>query len=55
VLQGALINAVSGVMVAALFVILAGLVTILFIPALPLRSHQPAAGAPTLVKDEPTN
>lgn len=55
VLQGALINAVSGVMVAALFVIAAGLVVILMIPALPLRSHQPAAGAPVLVKDEPTN
>ena len=54
-LQSALIQAVSGVMVAALFVIAAGLVTILFIPALPLRSHQPAAGAPVLDKAEPTN
>jgi len=55
VLQGALINAVSGVMVAALFVVAAGLLVILMIPALPLRSHQPAPGAPTLDKAEPTN
>lgn len=55
VLQAALVDAVSGVMVAALFVIVAGLATILMIPALPLRSHQPAAGAPVLEKSEPTN
>jgi hypothetical protein len=53
--QAALVDAVSGVMVAALFVIAAGLVVILMIPALPLRSHQPAAGAPVLEKAEPTN
>ena len=40
VLQAALVDAVSGVMVAALFVIAAGLVMILLIPALPLRSFQ---------------
>jgi len=42
-------------MVAALFVIAAGLATILMIPALPLRSHQPASGAALLDKSEPTN
>jgi len=54
-LQAALVHAVSGVMVAALFVIAAGLAVILMIPALPLRSRQPAAGAPVLEKAEPTN
>jgi MFS family permease len=44
-LQAALIHAVSGVMVAAVFVVAAGLVAILMIPALPLKSRQPAAGA----------
>ncbi|WP_297514092.1 MDR family MFS transporter [uncultured Caulobacter sp.] len=55
VLQGALIDAVSGVMVAALFVIAAGLAVILMIPALPLKSRQPIGAPPTLVKDEPAN
>ena len=54
-LQAALVHAVSGVMVAALFVIAAGLAVILMIPALPLKSRQPASGAPVLEKAEPTN
>ena len=55
VLQGALVDAVSGVMVAALAVIALALVTILFIPALPLRARQPVGDAPVLDKAEPTN
>ena len=54
-LQAALIHAVSGVMVAAVFVVAAGLAAILMIPALPLKSRQPAPGAPVLEKAEPTN
>jgi predicted MFS family arabinose efflux permease len=52
-LQNALIHAVQGVMEAGALVVLAGLVTILFIPVLPLRSRMPTA-APVLVKDEAT-
>lgn len=55
VLQGALVDAVSSVMVAALAVIVLALVTILFIPALPLRARQPVGAAPVLDKAEPTN
>jgi predicted MFS family arabinose efflux permease len=55
VLQAALVHAVSGVMVAALFVVAAGLVAILMIPALPLKSRQPVGDAPVLQKAEPTN
>ncbi|HJV41200.1 MDR family MFS transporter [Caulobacter sp.] len=55
VLQAALVDAVSGVMIAALAVIALGLLTILFIPALPLRSRQPIGDAPVLNKAEPTN
>ncbi|MBU4436348.1 MAG: MFS transporter [Alphaproteobacteria bacterium] len=51
-LHDALIHAVQGVMEAGALVVLAGLVTILFIPVLPLRSRGPMA-APVLVKDEP--
>lgn len=53
-LQEGLLHAVRGVMEAGALVVLAGLVAILFIPALPLRSRMPTQ-APVLVKDEPTN
>jgi MFS family permease len=46
----ALTHAITGVFLAGLAVIGAGLVVILFIPELPLRSRQPA-GAPVLEKD----
>ncbi|UAL11098.1 MDR family MFS transporter [Caulobacter segnis] len=55
VLQAALVHAVSGVMVAALFVVAAGLAAILMIPAVPLRARQPVGDAPVLEKAEPTN
>ena len=52
-LQNALIHAVQGVMEAGALVVLAGLVTILFIPVLPLRSRMPtAAPALTPIRDE---
>ena len=51
-LKAALVQAVRSIMVAGVLVVLAGLVTILFIPVLPLRSRMPEA-APVLVKDEP--
>lgn len=47
----ALAFAVSGVMQAALVVIVLGLAVILFVPALPLRSRMPAA-EPVLEKEE---
>jgi EmrB/QacA subfamily drug resistance transporter len=53
-LRDALVHAVSGVMQAALGVIVLALATILLIPALPLRARQPQPGA-ALAKDEPTN
>ncbi|KRA61832.1 multidrug MFS transporter [Caulobacter sp. Root655] len=46
----ALTHAITGVFLAGLAVIGAGLVVILFIPELPLRSRQPA-GAPALEKE----
>jgi EmrB/QacA subfamily drug resistance transporter len=51
-LQTALIHAVQSVMTAGALVVLAGLVAILFIPALPLRSRMPTE-APVLEKEEP--
>lgn len=54
VLRDALLHAVQGVTQAAALVVLAGLIAILFIPVMPLRSRMPTA-APVLAKDEPTN
>ncbi len=53
-LRDALLHAVQGVTQAAALAVLAGLIAILLIPVLPLRSRMPTA-APVLVKDEPTN
>jgi hypothetical protein len=52
-LQNALIHAVRSIVAAGAMVVAAGLVAILFIPALPLRSRMPTA-TPVLGKDEPT-
>jgi EmrB/QacA subfamily drug resistance transporter len=50
-LQNALVGAVRAIMIAAVFVVLAGLAAILAIPVLPLRSRMPTA-APVLEKEE---
>jgi EmrB/QacA subfamily drug resistance transporter len=51
ILALAMTHAITGVFAASLVVIALGLVVILFIPELPLRSHQPA-GAPVVVEKE---